>query len=216
MGIHTPNALHCLSTLHYPIFIMNKKDFEELKRIFNKKELEILELAKQGFSLTKIAKQRGITKQWVSLVLQKFKRAGYYSRQPKKTRESLILEEGKLSIKEISKITGLAQGGIQKLIFTGDFPKHTDEINNPLDSSAPIHCWDEDTVMNWCKERIEVIKQELLKRLSKNKDYLQFNSLSAPFEDMRWKGNLRKFKSHKERYKPKNINREYYQRKEKN
>ena len=28
MGIHTPNALHCLNTSHYPIFIMNKEKLE--------------------------------------------------------------------------------------------------------------------------------------------------------------------------------------------
>lgn len=171
--------------------------------IFTKRDLEILELAKQGFSLTKIAKQMGISKQRVSQILQKFKRAGYYSPKPYKKKEFLILEEGKLSIKDISKITGLAQESISCLIFDGDFPKHTDEINNPL--GAPIHIWDEDIVMNWCKKRIEFVKQELLKRLTNNKDFLQFNLLSAPFEEMKWRGNLKKFKSHKERYKPENT-----------
>ena len=34
MGIHTPNALHCLSTLHYPIFIMNQERPIEHPNVF--------------------------------------------------------------------------------------------------------------------------------------------------------------------------------------
>ena len=166
--------------------------------IGSKRDFEILQLLEKGVTQSQIAKQMGISRQRIFQILRKFKLAGYSI--PKKKEEEIILEEGKLCLKDIREITGLEKQNIRNLIYQGDFPKPIDKISNL--KGSPLHIWDKDEVMNWCEQRIEVVKQELLKRLSNNRDFLQLNSLSTPFEEMKWKGKLKKMKEHQDRYKP--------------
>jgi len=99
VGIHTPIALHCLSKLHHPIFIMtnNQKTLERKSQIFAKelfiefpnpypyqgtnyshyqliikRNLQSLYLQRKGFSYGDLSKIFGISRQAVHQSLRRF------------------------------------------------------------------------------------------------------------------------------------------------
>ena len=107
----------------------------------------------------------------------------------------------KLTLRQVMEITGFTRHNVFNQVHKGTFPPQYGRVPHP--NGGYFGVWVKDDVMSWCEERVEAVKDELLKRLSKNRDYLQLNLLQSPFEEMKWVGHLRQKKAHREVYKPK-------------
>ena len=208
---------------------INKEEYDQISRVVSQfptivdpeRDIQIILLRKAGNSMEDIGKMFSISRTRVHTILKRYtdyfdlaltekvnkkvnakKIAKLKAKRKNYSVQSLknVVEESEYTIQDISKLTGLGSQRIHNLIHKGDFPKATRKVNiKDPNTRYEINLWDKEEVLIWCELRFDELKKLLVTRLSKNKDFVQLNTLlSAPFEEMNWVGNLKKYQTKKE------------------